>query len=639
MAVLGAGQTASAAESSASSEAIEHGRSSKPGSPESPVVYEGPPLVDPRAPDGRLRFSPGVQNIEIARANRKPSPFFENNPGCTYQHHIDLACWRDRFYAAWVMSPRDEDSLPCRLVYSTSVDGFAWSEPKNLYPPNKGWSLRFYFYLASNGRMLAFAANPYPTSQILEKEKTSLLVREITADHQLGDIWTLIKPGPGTPPSYEECRDAGFVVACQEACNNRPLLEQQDCGALLGQRRMKWHEGKSWPNGKVGGFDDFWVFGKALCFYHRKDGALVGLCKLGFATLSTDDGETWSQPVRPKSIVAGSGKVWGQVTPDGRYAMIYPPKSPGPRFPMAVTTSDDGITFGNMRLIHGEVPPQRYVGRAKGAGPQYLRGVAEWAGDKLTLDPAAIWVIYSVNKEDIWASRIPVPILPDTLEPVHDTFENVAPGPRVPGWNTYAPAWAPVRIARDDAAANQYLELEDREPVDYARAVRNFPASEALEVSFRLASAQTNHGRLEIELLGDCGTRPVRLVFNDAGQVQAADGQHIVNVGAYQAGTWSRFSVRAKDGRFTLLRDGQPLLKDAAFAEATPWIYALSLRTGNFRGTVAPDPQTDLPNTEKPLPAAVYRFDDVTACDLSPAARPPGNGSGDTGKPHSTPAN
>ncbi len=587
----------------------------KPGTPELPLTYDGPGLVDPKAPDGHLAYSPGVQNIQVYRANRRPAPFFRtaegDQPGYTYNHHMDIACWKGRLYVAWDMSPTGEDNPPIHLVYSTSTDGMTWSEPQHLYPFNKGWNSRFYFFRSSNDRMLVFASGPYPTDNISENEKKTLLVREITADHRLGEIFTLIIPGPTYPPSFELAKDAGFVAACREAINNRLLLEQADYGLLLGDRRMKWHDGKNWPGGQVpfiGG--KLWVFGKAQCFFHRKDGTLVSLSKMGFVTMSKDGGETWSMPVIPQGILAGGGKVWGQKTPDGRYAMIYSPQQSN-RFPMAATTSDDGITFRDIRVVHGEVPPQRYAGRAKDTGPSYFRGVAEWGGDAPTLDKSAIWVVYSVGKEDIWVSRIPVPIQANVVEPANDTFDKMASGPRVPGWNIYAPTWAPVRIAKDLSTPNHFLELEDREPVDYARAIRTIPVSAAADVSFRLAAAQTDRGRLEIDLLGERGTRPVRLILNDKGQFKAANGPEIVDLGACQAGKWSGFTIKVKGGRFTLLRDGKEVLKDAAFAEASPTVYALSFRTGEYRGTVADRAKKDLMDMEAPAPVASYRIDDV----------------------------
>ncbi|MHC4621655.1 MAG: PA14 domain-containing protein [Planctomycetota bacterium] len=130
-----------------------------------------------------------------------------------------------------------------------------------------------------------------------------------------------------------------------------------------------------------------------------------------------------------------------------------------------------------------------------------------------------------MNKEDIWVSRIPVPIVAGSKEPVRDTFDDIAAGPRVPGWNTYSPLWAPVRIASEQGTANKCLELEDREPTDYARAIRTFAAGKAVDVSFRLKAGQADRGKLNIELLGDLGARPVRIVLNDRGLIQAVKGQ------------------------------------------------------------------------------------------------------------------
>jgi len=501
---------------------------SQPGSDQLPIQYLGPPLPDRWAPDGHLMYSPGVQNIQLSRANRKhpPSviPSSQLHLGWSYQHHVGMGCWQGKLYAVWDMTPKDEDIPPCHLVYSTSSDGFNWSNPKDLFPYGQAFHVRFYFYHSSNGRMLVFGAGSFPTDDIREADKRILLVREITPDHKLTKVYTLIKPGPTTPPSFEKSKDKGFVAACREAANHCPLLEQQDYGVFLGEKRMKWHDGKNWPGGKVGGFGDFWVFGKAQCFYHRNDGTLISICKMGFVTQSTDQGKTWSMPVIPKGLVGGSGKLWAQKTPDGKYAMVYIPQK-SQRYPMAVTTSEDGITFENMRVIHGEVSPQRYQGRAKGGGPQYLRGVAEWGGDAMSLNNDSIWVIYSVNKEDIWVSRIPIPILPENTNPVDDNFEDLQPGPRVTGWNTYSPLWAPVSIISEPAAVNKCLKLEDREPVDYARAIRTFSPGKTVDISFRAKTSQSNQGQLIIELLGELGTRPVRVFLSDKGQIQAVKGQ------------------------------------------------------------------------------------------------------------------
>ena len=496
-----------------------------PGSDALPLQYVGDRLPDNEAGDGKLMYSPGVQNIQINRANRKyPPPFpagTENSQGWTYQHHVGIGEWKGKLYGIWDMTHVGEDNPPARLVYATSSDGFNWTQPRDLYPFDKAYNLRFYFFHSSNDRMLVFAAGWYETDNIGERHKDRLYVREITVEHELGTIYTLIKPGPGHPPFYTESRDSGFLQACREALANKPLLEQGDYGLLLGDRKMKWHDGKNWPGGKIARFSDLWQFGKSLCFYTRKDGVLVATCKMGWVNLSRDGGETWSFPTIPKGISGGGGKLWAQGTPDGRYAMIYIPQMDH-RYPMAITTSSDGITFDKMRAMHGDVAPQRYEGRAKDIGPQYLRGISEWGSDGSRREKDCIWTIYSMNKEDIFVSRVPVPVAAEAKAHANDSFDNIAAGPRVPGWNTYSLLWAPVSIAAD--GKNRYLKIEDREPTDYARAIRTFPQSKTVDASFRVWADQSDKGRLDIELLGEFGMRPVRIVLNEQGKVLAVDG-------------------------------------------------------------------------------------------------------------------
>jgi hypothetical protein len=594
------------------------------GGPEMPLVYEGPGLPSPQSPDGGVRYNPSVQNIQVYRGTRKRSSEFRTldaHPvGYTYNHHPDIACWKGKFYVAWGMGLKDEDIPPSQVMYATSSDGFNWSAPRNLFPPEMGWSLRFYFYLASNGRMLVFASGPYHVdTRVSEKDKSTLLVRELISEDRLGDVYTLVNPGPGYPPAYTQSSDVQFLAACHEVLNHRLVLEQQDYGVFLGDRRMKWHFARNWPGGKVQGNDDYWTFGKAQCFFHRSDGALIGLSKLGFVTESRDDGATWSLPVVAKGLDVAGAKEWGQKTPDGRYVMVYPPAK-GTRYPMVLTTSDDGITFGNMRLVHGDVPPQRYEGKWKDMGPQYLRGVAEWAGDSPTLDPSAIWVAYSVNKEDIWVSRIPVPVISEDREPLRDTFERATPGLRVPGWNTYSPAWAPVRIARARDGQNQFMEFTDREPVDYARAVRTFPAMRVGSVSFRVAAEQTHGGRLEIDLLDEQNTRPVRLVLDEQGRLRANRGAELTDLGSYVTGDWAKFTIQFGGGKYTLVRDGQLLVEGGAYANPAALLYAVSFRTGEYRNAVSTAAKVDLPDTEDPVKASGFQIDDVIARE--PAAAP-----------------
>ena len=369
----------------------------------------------------------------------------------------------------------------------------------------------------------------------------------------------------------------------------------------LGDRRMKWHDDPELNS--VG----FWKFGKALCFYHRQDGALVGLCKMGHATLSDDKGQTWSRPVQPPSLLAGSGKIWGQRTADGRFALVYnPDPAREKRYPLVIVHGKDGREFRDMRVVHGELPPLRYPGKYKDLGAQYMRGLAEWADDGTFADTKqALWLVYSVNKEDIWVSRIALPVKPDETAFPADDFAKATPGGVVSGWNLYSPKWAPVTVVEN--GGNRSLELRDGDPFDYARAVRVFPESAKIRAELELTPAQTS-GRLEIELCDPASRRPVRVALTETGLLQAADGKNVVELGKYTAGEKLSVIIAADMlvGSYTVQVNGGAARK-LAVAEAATTLQRLSLRTGAWRGVTdnkGVDAAADVP---LPTPA-VFRL-------------------------------
>ena len=66
---------------------------------------------------------------------------------------------------------------------------------------------------------------------------------------------------------------------------------------------------------------------------------------------------------------------------------------------LAISLSRDGLRFDRSALIRFVAPEKRYEGKAKSIGFQYPHSVV--VGGNL-------WVIYSVNKEDIEVARIPL---------------------------------------------------------------------------------------------------------------------------------------------------------------------------------------------------------------------------------------
>src|SRR5439155_20259147 len=274
--------------------------------------------------------------------------------------------------------------------------------------------------------------------------------------------------GPKAHPMFERSGNPAFVAACRQLLADTVYLEQQDRGRLLGDRHMKWHDPSAWPERKVPGINEKWVAGKAYSFFRRDNGKeLVGISKMGWVTTSRDDGRDWTQPVQPPSLITGGAKVWGQRTRDGRYALVYNPSTRN-RFPLVIVTSDDGIHFRDMRIVQGELPRQRYPGLHRSIGPQYVRGISHWADDG-SRDENVMWLVYSMNKEDIWVSRVPLPVKAEETRTTIEGFDD---------WNLYVPKWASATISGNE------MRLENRDPHDYVRATRVFSDCRRVKVSF-----------------------------------------------------------------------------------------------------------------------------------------------------------
>jgi hypothetical protein len=562
------------------------------------LIIQGPEpsRLDPSLPDGGIPPVVGVQSCCVFRAS-KDVPDLADQYGWTYHHHVDMACWKGRLYVGWNSCERDEDVWPSRELYSTSFDSVTWTDPQEMFPQGVSTCLRMYFYLASNGRMLMIAGKRSGTNETSEESKGGLVVREIRIDHTLGPVYTLQNlagpaPSPPTPgegrgegpaPMFDQSTDSEFIRACRQLLTDTVFLEQQDLGRLLGAQRMKWHDPAAWPDRKIPGDSDKWRCGKAFSFFRRPDNTLVGVCKMGFVTTSTDEGKTWTQPIVPPSLVTGKAKVWAQGTTDGRYAMVYNP-SRGARYPLIAVTSDDGVHFRDMRIIQGELPIQRYAGMHRSIGPQYTRGISSWADDH-SRDDKAMWLVYSMSKEDIWVSRVPMPIKPDATSD-HEP------------WNTYCPKWASIRTFEDR------VELENRDPYDYARAVRMLPPQQRVKVSVEVTAHQSDRGTLQIELMGGFGSaRPVRICLTPAGRILVSDS---MDLGSYATNQALQIQIVADTAKrlFSVVIDGRTAANDLAFGEPCESIHRLSLRTGNYRGIGGARPVA--PGTDRPTEPVRY---------------------------------
>jgi len=481
---------------------------------EDPIRYIGSEKADIRFYDGALRHAVGVKHYQVVRANRE-YPETQDDYGWTYNHAPMLCFWHDHFWIEYLSNPVSEHLPPSHTLLTWSRDGEDWAKPVVIFPqyvlpqgvytgPKKEllkpgdtaiMHQRMGFYAASDGRLLVlgfYGVSPEVHTSPNNGYGIARVVREVYKDFTFSPIYVIrynehggFKPSDVPFPFYKESPDPGFIKACDELLCNKLVVRQ-------------WWEEQRF---------DTELFTQpsrqAFCCYTLPDGRVVGLYKNALVNFSQDGGETWSGFVRCRSIETSTGKIWGEKTSDGRYALVYNPSTDSMhRWPLAVATSDDGINYAGLLALTIDVPPTRYTGWAKNLGPQYVRGICEGYPKP---DDGHMWLTYSMNKEDIWVCKVPVPITGVETEPVDEDFSD----PKLPKWNIYAPRWCRVYAC----PANKWLVLTDSDPYDQAIAERVFMESAVVTVKARIIAQSVGLAGLLIDLTDARGSVPVRLMF------------------------------------------------------------------------------------------------------------------------------
>jgi hypothetical protein len=588
--------------------------------------YVGTELPNPDYHHGQLRLAVGTHNVQVVRANRT-RPAWSDGTGWTYNHAPMLAYWNGQFWLEYLSEPVSEREPPGQTLLTASPDGLHWAAPRVAFPVysfppgvyrgSEPISLghtavmhqRMGFYVAPNDRLLVlgfYGICPNLATGPNDGLGIGRVVREVHRDGSMGPIYFIrYNRHAGWNESntsyslYTAAPDPGFVAACN---------------ALLADRLMTlqwWEEDRS-----ADGF--YAVEGyKALSFYHLPDGRAVGLWKNAKAALTADEGHTWSPVSDVPSLVNATNKIWGQRTADGRYALVWTPtRDAFHRWPLAITTSDDGLNFDQLLTVAGEVSPIRFRGRTKDFGLGYVRGIVEGNG---TPPGGALWLTYSMNKEDIWVCRVPVPPRDRVEQPVHDQFDDVPAGDVIPDWNIYSPVWCRVAVVEFPSATDKSLELRDQDPYDHAAAERVFPESARVKVQLRLLARSPDKGELHIELSDRRGTAAVCLVIAADGWLKARDGGHWRRVQPIGARRWYDLEISADcaHSQYTLSLDGQPpfrggyaLAGGAYFAAPVLTLERLTVRTGPRRRWPDTDSdrwaQQDMPGADVPVDPAVY---------------------------------
>ena len=578
--------------------------------------------------DGQMPVAIGTQNYQIMRANRT-HPEYSDGLGWTYNHAPMLAYQNDQFYCQYLNNPTGEHIPPGMTMLTRSSDGKNWTKPQVLFPiyfttdPEDATNITFQFmhqrmgfYVAPNGRFLtmAFYGPPYG-------DGVGRVVREIYPDDSFGPIyfirvndnWT----GEINYPLFTESDDIGFIQACQSFLDDKIRRIQWWEENYLAQDRDEFYR-ISW-GGDIGRTKP----AKAFCFYTRPDGVVVGFFKSRSTSITRDQGQTWSPIAQCNTLTYGGAKIWAQKLNNNQYALVYNPTDSMSRHPLCITTSDDGIYYDHLSNIHSELPVKRFWGREKRPGAQYVRGIIEGNGNPPGDD---LWVVYSVNKEDIWTSRIPIPVQYQVNGPVTDNFSNMQTRGTIDGWNIYSPKWCPVEVVDFPSKTEKSIRLKDIDSCDYAKAVRVFQKSSNLNLSFDLY-VESSKQALDIEIVSVNGNRLIQTQINTDHQFLARNGyESLDSITTLTPNKWYsvNFQANASKHQYTILIDGNPILQDASFTVPDGLPERIIFRTGPYRLTddvqkyksgSASVKGADEPGADEPVDAAVYYIKDFRAAD------------------------
>ena len=577
------------------------------------VHYTGKTIATPARHDGGLSPVVGVHSIQTMRGET----------GWLYNHQPMMAYWNGKFYMHYLTDPRSEHEPPGKTMMQTSVDGYTWTAPVELFPEynvpdgmtKPAWPgvvskdlkaimhQRVGWYVSKQGKLIATGNYSYAvTAKDDPNDGNGIgrVVREIKADGSFGPIYFIyynhgFNEKNTDFPYYKKAKDKAFVKACDEILAN-PMY------------RMQWAEEADRGDELLPLKTPY----KAFSGYTLPDGRKVGLWKHALTSMSYDGGNTWKEPVkRAHGFVNSNAKIWGQRLSDGTYATVYNPAEY--RWPLAISLSNDGLEYTTLNLVNGEVTPERHYGLYKSFGPQYTRGILEGNGTPPDND---LWVTYSNNKEDMWVSRIPVPVLTAATTHANTDFSQYQTLADMTDWNIYSPLWAPV------ALNGQWLTLSDKDPYDYAKVERVIPATKELKVAFDVKPMQNDHGQLNVEFLDDKGNMCARIVLDATANMKVKGGARYGGmVKNYEPGkVYHVEAMLSVDGHTGTYFVNGKKAASRMFDTPVEHITRIVFRTGDlfdYPNIETPADQTeDMPRADEEDPMATFCIANVNTTSL-----------------------
>lgn len=274
--------------------------------------------------------------------------------------HNYLAFHDGQYWIMWSDGPGIEDRVGQRVKYATSKDGLKWSEPKFLTPepPDSGKGSPYYGTRTDKGFR-------YIARGLWQRDGELLAL--VSLD-EAGDFF-----GPSLElqafrwnPRKKKWEDQGVIY--DNAINNFPPKKIPTGEWMMSRRTYNYKSEdihflvggiksiKDWESYPVRGSTGH-LAAEEPYWWVLPDNNMVALfrdnLKSGylFRSFSSDNGRTWSKPIRTNFPDARS-KFSGVRLSDGRYVLVSN-ANPAKRDPLVLSISDDGMVFNKMFYLFG----------------------------------------------------------------------------------------------------------------------------------------------------------------------------------------------------------------------------------------------------------------------------------------------
>ena len=331
---------------------IEHKNSGKPhpiANPESPIMLQGSWV--PKNPH-QIDF----KALPKIRSQHSIVSDVRNSNGVN-QHNY-LIHHNGEFWIMWSDGPGVEDRVGQIVAYSTSKDGLNWSEKKYItpYPPKSDPGSPDYNTRSDNGFR-------YISRGFWKRDDELLALVSLDEGNKFfGSSLELRAFKLNSKNKLWE--DIGLMY--DNAINNFPPKLLPNNEWMMTRRTFDRNvfmltggvdKFDRWESHPVISYGDSELIAEEPYWWVLPDNNLLALFRDNarsgflFRAFSSDNGRTWSKPIRTDFPDARS-KFNGLKLSDGRFILVSNP-NPKKRDPLALSISDDGIVFTKMGYLFG----------------------------------------------------------------------------------------------------------------------------------------------------------------------------------------------------------------------------------------------------------------------------------------------